>query len=120
VKGSVGKTLLFGGLAGFVNGLFGTGGGIVLLFGSLYRKGEEDKRDAFAGTLAVTVVLSAVSGVFYALRGQIGGGIPLRYCLPAVAGGALGACLLDRCPVVWLSRLFAVLVMVAGAILLVR
>ena len=120
MTGSVIKTILLGGLAGFINGFFGTGGGIVLLLRALYGREEADRRDAFAGTLAVTVVLSAVSGVVYAVRGQLGTGIPFRYCLPALAGGALGARLLDRCPSAWLSRLFAVFVTVAGAVMLFR
>ncbi len=114
--------LLLGASAGFVNGFLGTGGGIILLFGSLLlSKGKKtDTRDLFAGTALVTLCLSAVSAAIYFLRGSVAtDGLP-AYLLPAAAGGALGAWLLDRLPTKWVERLFALLVLIAGSLMLLR
>ncbi|MBQ4065666.1 MAG: sulfite exporter TauE/SafE family protein [Clostridia bacterium] len=116
------KLLLTGAAAGFVNGFLGTGGGILLLFASLLSKKRRpgDTRDIFASTALVTMLLSAVSAVFYFWKGSVPvTKLPL-YLLPALAGGAVGARLLDRLPTQWLERLFALLVLVAGAIMLFR
>ena len=116
------RALLLGGAAGLVNGFFGTGGGMILLCFALRHdvRAGRDPRDTFAETLVVTLCLSAVSAVVYALRGALPGGFPFRYCLPALIGGMLGALCLDRCPTGLLRRLFAVLATVAGALMLFR
>ncbi|MBQ4065087.1 MAG: TSUP family transporter [Clostridia bacterium] len=114
--------LLVGGVAGFVNGFLGTGGGILLLFGSilLEKRKKSDARDLFAGTALVTLCLSGVSAVIYFLKGMVPGEGLGTYLLPAAAGGAVGAFLLDRLPTKWVERLFALLVLVAGGLLLLR
>ncbi len=114
--------LLLGALAGFVNGFLGTGGGILLLFGSYFlnRSRKSDTRDLFASTALVTLILSAVSAVVYFLKGSIGTDSLPSYLIPALFGGALGAFLLDRLPTGFLEKLFAVLVIVAGGLMLFR
>ncbi len=114
--------LLLGSVAGFVNGLLGTGGGILLLFGSylLNRGRKTDTRDLFASTALVTLILSAVSAVIYFLKGSVETASLPSYLIPALFGGALGAILLDRLPTRFLEKLFAVLVIVAGGLMLFR
>ena len=114
--------LLLGGAAGFVNGLLGTGGGIILLFGSLLlsRGQKTDTRDRFAGTALVTMLLSVVSAILYAWQGKIAVHGLSSYLAPALVGGVVGAVLLDRLPTTFIERLFAVLVMVAGGLMLFR
>lgn len=114
--------LLLGGAAGFVNGLLGTGGGILLLFGSYFlnRGRKTDTRDLLASTALVTLILSAVSAVIYFLKGSVETASLPSYLIPALFGGALGAILLDRLPTRFLEKLFAVLVIVAGGLMLFR
>lgn len=115
--------LLTGAAAGFLNGLLGAGGGIVLVFafGLLNPDRSPDGvRDNFAATIACILPITALSAVFYAR----GGGLPPStlspLILPAVAGGVCGALLLDRINTVWLKKLFAVLVAYSGASMLLR
>lgn len=114
--------LLLGGAAGFVNGLLGTGGGIILLFGGLLlgKREKTDTRDLFAGTALVTMLLSTVSALLYFGHGKIDTAGLSPYLLPAVAGGATGAFLLDRLPTKALERLFALLTLVGGVLMLFR
>lgn len=114
--------LLLGASAGFINGFLGTGGGILLLFGSYFlsRRDEQNTRDLLASTALVTLALSAVSAVIYALREPIVTDQLPSYLIPAAIGGALGAWLLDRLPTSFLEKLFALLVIVAGGLMLLR
>ena len=92
------RAMVLGFFAGFLNGLLGAGGGIVAVW-ALGRglEGElEDGRDLFANALCVTLPISAVSCLCYALRGSLSTeGIGL-YILPAILGGALGGVLLGK------------------------
>lgn len=114
--------LLLGASAGFINGFLGTGGGILLLFGSYFlsRGRKTDMRDLLASTALVTLILSAISAVIYFLKGSVGTASLPSYLIPALLGGALGALLLDRLPTRFLEKLFAVLVIVAGGLMLFR
>lgn len=101
--------------AGFLNGLLGTGGGIVLVFtlGSLI--GKEDKKEVYTLTLAVCLFLSLLSAASYAVNGGITIKNGMRYALPAGIGGGIGAVLLDRLPTESVGKIFGILVVIAGA-----
>ena len=119
-KSAVIPYLLLGVLAGFVSGFFGAGGGVVLLFGGmlLARRRGGERKELFAGTVLVIAVLSAVSAVTYFLRGHLPPSDTVRYLLPAALGGAIGALLLHRLSTTLVGRLFAVLVIVAGGMMI--
>ena len=114
--------LVLGAAAGFVNGFLGTGGGIILVLGGLFwGKGQNtDAKDLFAGTVLVTLILSAVSAAVYLWQGSLPFGEFPPYLLPALTGGAAGAWLLDRVPNRWTKRLFALLVILGGFLMLSR
>ena len=115
--------LLAGAAAGFLNGLLGAGGGIILVFafGMLNPDhSPQTVRDSFAATIACILPITALSSVLYAQ----GGGLPPStlspLILPAAAGGICGALLLDRINTAWLKKLFAALVAYSGASMLLR
>lgn len=115
--------LLFTGLAaGFVNGLLGAGGGIIIVFAlsRILPEMADDKNGAFAAALCVMLPISVLSCAVYASRGSMsaeGFGI---FILPALIGGAVGGILLGRIYSVFLKKLFSALVAVSGIILIVR
>ena len=109
--------LAAGAAAGFVNGLLGTGGGIVLVFalGRLWRqKDNGEKGEVFALTLAVTAVLSLVSLVGYERSGGLDAAEGLKYGLAAVPGGIAGAYLLNRLDNETMKTVFAFVTVFAG------
>ncbi len=111
-----------GAASGFVNGFFGTGGGIVILFVSLFfGKGEGEDKDKFASTAIITAVFSAASLLVYFFNkgGELKGSA-LIYCLPALVGGGIGALLLDRLDSSVTKKIFSAVVMIGGALLLLR
>lgn len=84
----VGFCLLAGLLAGFVNGFFGAGGGMVLVPLLIWLCKLDDK-DAFSSAIAVILPLCLVSIAVYALRGTL----PVREAVPYLIGGAIGGAL---------------------------
>jgi uncharacterized membrane protein YfcA len=106
---------LCGVLAGFINGLLGTGGGIVLVFALCSTWGREGEKDVFANVLIVTAVLSAVSLVVYFIKGNFEASkSALTYSLAAFPGGLLGAKMLERFDVGLIKKIFVCLVIFAG------
>lgn len=103
--------------AGIVNGLLGTGGGIVLVFWLAYvmkSEREYSPRDIFATVIAIVLPMSLVSLWVYATEGSIDFGNAAEYLLPGVAGGVSGAFLLNKINVKLLKKIFAVMVVYAG------
>lgn len=109
-------------LAGFLNGLLGAGGGIPIVFFLAYVLGDalEDPRDLYANALCVMLPISLVSCLRYAMAGNLrteGFGV---YALPAIAGGIVGGILLGRLRAPLLKKLFGVLVIYSGILLIIR
>ena len=79
---------LSGAAAGFVNGFFGAGGGMVLVPLLIHAAKMEDKR-AFSSSVCIILPLCLVSLAVYASNGLL----PLREALPYLLGGAVGGVL---------------------------
>ena len=77
-----------GALAGFINGFFGAGGGMVLVPLLIWLCRLEDKA-AFSSAIAVILPLCIVSIVVYALHDSL----PISDALPYLIGGAAGGIL---------------------------
>ena len=107
------RGLLAGTAAGLINGLFGGGGGMLLL--PLLRDGcgLEEKR-AFATCVAVIVPVSAVSAALYLWRGAVDLPSAWPYLLGGLLGGLAAGRTLDRVPVGVLRKLFALLLIWGG------
>ena len=95
--------------AGFLNGLLGAGGGILLVwaFSSCMKDPQADGvRDIFAATLAAVIPITALSACLYGTvsAADIGKMAPL--ILPAMAGGVIGALLLGKIPTAILKKIF--------------
>lgn len=79
---------LSGGAAGFVNGFFGAGGGM-LLVPLLIRLAKLEDRTAFTSSVCIVLPMCLVSIAVYAASGML----PVREALPYLAGGAAGGVL---------------------------
>jgi len=103
--------------AGAFAGMFGVGGGIVIVPLLVLWLGY-DEREATGTSLAAIVVISSVTAGLQALYGNVDLARGVLIGVPAVIGALIGATLQQRVPVRWISLLFAV-VLVAVAISLV-
>jgi uncharacterized membrane protein YfcA len=98
---------------GIVNGIFGAGGG-TLLVPALERYLNMETHKAHATALAVILPLCAVSSVVYLMRVPTDWGAVLWVSLGGVAGGLLGANLLRKLSAGWLHKIFAVFLAAAA------
>ena len=118
-----GKYLGVGALAGFVNGLLGAGGGIIVTFFLSYALGNTkgEKNKIFANALATMLPISVLSLVLYITKGHLKLTDRLIYLIPsAIVGGILGAFLLTKLKFRFVKIIFAILVIVSGFSMLVR
>ena len=106
-------------LAGGINGLVGTGGGILLVF-TISGVFKADKKDAFATSLCITVPISAIALFNYWRGNNISFNLLGNMWLPVLLGGIVGAFLVDKINVSWLNAIFAVLVIYAGTCLIFK
>ena len=107
------KYIITGMLAGTANGFFGAGGGLFLV--PLFTKWlHMEQRKAFATSVAVILPLSAVAFAVYLLKGDFDFMAALPYLLGGLAGGVIAGTIFDKVSVVWLRRLFGLLIIYGG------
>lgn len=99
--------------AGLVNGLFGAGGGMVLV-PLLQRLRLAEGQKLFASALAVMLPMSAVSVAVYAVTGSLEFSTALPYCAGGLAGGLIGGAVYRRIPTRWLHRVLGLLILWGG------
>ena len=102
-----------GGLAGMANGLFGGGGGAVLV-PVLTGYCRLDQRKAFATSVAVILPLCALSVGIYLLRGGLDLMAALPYLIGGAAGGWAGGKWFKGVKIPWLKRAFGLLLIYGG------
>lgn len=101
-----------GAASGLLSGIFGGGGGALLL--PLLQKCGVKGRSAFATGLAVMLPLSALSALIYWQETGLSLWTALPYLLGGLAGGLVGGLLMGRVSVLWLRRIFALLLLYGG------
>lgn len=107
------RHILIGLVSGVLNGLFGAGGGSVVVPAmELFLKMEEKK--AHATAIAVILVMSAVSSFFYIRGGYFDFKLWLPVTIGGIFGGAAGAGVLSRISVRWLKIIFGAVIVVTA------
>lgn len=111
------KTLLTGALiglaAGVCNGLFGAGGGMIVV-PALKKFQKMDPKRAHATSIAIIAALSIVSSFFYLQSGTVSFSDVLPYAIGGMVGGFLGGKLLKKIKSIWLSRIFGAFMIYAA------
>lgn len=100
--------------AGGLNGLLGTGGGMVLVFVLGWLLGTERGKEVFVLSSFGILVFCLVSAAAYGRGGSLDAAALPRFALPAAAGGVAGALLLDKLPLFWVKKLFAAILIYSG------
>ena len=96
------KELIIGFFTGILNGLFGAGGGSVLVpLSEKFLKIEE--HSAHATAIPVILIMSIVSSILYIRRGFFDFNLWLFVSIGGLLGGFLGAKFLKKVPTKWLK-----------------
>lgn len=110
----LGRTIVVGLVAGFLSGLFGVGGGI-LIVPALVMALAFDQRLAHGTSLAAVLPIAVSSMTSYALDDKIDWTVGLFLAIGAVAGAVIGTHILHKLPHDTLAVAFA-LILVATAV----
>lgn len=108
-----GRRAVAGAAAGLVNGIFGGGGGMVLL-PLLTKWGGLSRRTAFATCVAVIYPMCLVSAVLYCLQVRPDIMLLLPYLLGGVLGGIISGLTFEKVPVRLLKAIFGVFLIYGG------
>ncbi|MBE6977581.1 MAG: sulfite exporter TauE/SafE family protein [Ruminococcaceae bacterium] len=107
------KTALAGAAAGLVNGLFGAGGGMILVPLLSFLTELEDQ-EVFPASVSIMLPMCVVSLAV----SSMGRGLPWADALPYLIGSALGGILAGlwgrKIPTVWLHRGLGLLILWGG------
>lgn len=117
-KGSWIRYGISGAAAGLVNGLFGAGGGMVLVPMLIHLGKLEDKK-AFSSAISIILPLSLVSIFVYWTQHIFPFQPSVPYLLGGLIGGTLGGILFKNISVGFLHKIFAFVILWGGIRLLV-
>ena len=112
--------IIFGVLAGVLNGFLGSGGGIIVIFALTAIFPEQDERDRFVTAVLSVIPMTVVSAFLYVFRDGVEISGNSHYFAAALFGGLVGAWIMTRISPRTLRLIFAALMIFAGVRALVR
>lgn len=107
------KYILIGIITGTANGLFGSGGGTIAVPAMVLLL-EADEHKAHATAISIILPLTVVSAFFYISNNYVDWSLTVKVTLGGIAGGYLGAKLMNICPPNILRKIFAVFMIIAA------
>lgn len=107
------KMALAGGAAGMINGLFGAGGGMVLV-PLLVLLTDLNENEIFPASISIILPICLVSLWCYAVTTPLPWREAAPYLLGSVAGGVLAGILGQKVSVKWLHRILGILILWGG------
>lgn len=111
------KILIIGFLAGLCNGIFGSGGGTILVPAMVFLLGIQENK-AHATAIAVILPLSIISSFFYITSNKINWNITYQVAIGSTIGGFIGSRILNKFSDGTLRKIFG-FSMIAAAIRMV-
>ncbi|MEA4912151.1 MAG: sulfite exporter TauE/SafE family protein [Oscillospiraceae bacterium] len=113
-----GAKLFSGAVSGFLNGLFGSGGGVVAVM--FLRRLIGDERRAHASATLMVLLMSGVSLALYAGGGSVDFAAGWMFSPGGFAGAVLGSLFLKKIKSDFLRRLFGGVIAASGVVMLLR
>lgn len=107
------KLLALGFITGIVNGIFGSGGGILIVPILIFLLKMEDYK-AHATAISIILPLSIISTLIYLKSDVIKFKIGLIVALGGVIGSFIGAKFLNKIPNLVLRRVFAIFIIITA------
>jgi len=107
------KLSITGLLVGFINGLLGSGGGVLVVLYLTIVAGIAQKK-AQATAIAVILPLTILSSVIYAIDGCVDWPVLWKVVVGGIAGAVFGAFLLNKIKGKFSKKLFGIFLILAG------
>ena len=107
------RHILIGAVSGILNGLFGSGGGCVVV-SAMELMLKMDAKKSHATAIAVILVMSTVSSFFYIRNGYFDFGLWVPVTIGGIFGGTVGAGLLSKISVRWLKIIFGGVIIITA------
>lgn len=107
------KYALSGGAAGIANGLFGAGGGM-LLVPLLTRWAKLEDKKAFATSISIIAPMCLISIVIYAIQGSLCFGASIPYLIGGFLGGLAGGSLFGKVSGGFLHKVLGLFILYGG------
>ena len=102
-----------GAISGAVNGVFGGGGGMIVV-PMLVKLLSYKEKKAHATAILIILPLSILSGFLYFAFGNFDFAIGLPVLIGVLIGGILGAFLLSKLSSKWIMLIFSIVMAIAG------
>lgn len=112
------KMWIYGVLIGFINSLFGAGGGMIAV--PLLKNLGLDQKKAQATTICIILPLSVVTSAIYLLKGYVTFSDALPFIIPGFFGAIIGTVLLKKINNKILKNIFAIFMLWAGLRLIMK
>ncbi len=107
------KSAIGGIVAGFFNGLFGSGGGTIIV-PFLEKFLKLDPKKSHATAILIIFGFTLVSLVFYGFSGRLDYPLALKVSIGGVIGGLLGAKLLNKLSFSAIHKIFGTFMIIAA------
>ena len=107
------KTALIGFAAGIVNGIFGSGGGTILVPCLVFLMDIEDHK-AHATAISIILPISLISSFIYFRYDVTDLSLTLKVAAGSVLGALFGSFVLDRVPINTLRKIFGIFMILAA------
>ena len=99
------KLIFIGIITGFINGIFGSGGGIIVVPALIFLLQVEEHK-AHATAIAIILPLSIISTIIYFINGSIPFKLAIPVSIGGILGGFIGAKTLNKIPPNALRKIF--------------
>lgn len=103
---------VYAALIGFVNALFGAGGGMICV--PLLKKSGLDQKRAQATTISIILPLTIVTAAIYLFKGYVSFSDALPFVIPGFFGATLGCTVFKKLSSSLLCKIFALFMLWAG------
>lgn len=113
MKNNAIKLIGAGLITGIINGLFGSGGGTLVVPVLVFLVGIADYK-AHATAISIILPLSIVSTIIYLMKNIIKFDIALVVVLGGVLGSFIGAKILNKIPNLILRKIFGIVIIITG------
>ena len=112
------KLIGVGLIAGFINGFFGAGGGLLLVPMISYTQ-KDDAKTAHATTLVCVLFMCLTSSIFYFIKKQVDYKLLLCCLIGSIVGSIIGTRLLKKLKNNIIDLIFSFVLVLAGVLMII-